>query len=64
LKIEIEKRQGFSILNSQFFILSKLRRLPPLSGLKVAALPRAVAKLRWHHEKVPLVRATSGSLFS
>jgi len=46
------------------FRLSKLRRLPPLPGLKVAVLPRAVAKLRWHHEKVSLVRATSGGLLS
>ena len=57
-----QARLLFSVLCSLFW-LSKLRRLPPLSGLKAAALPRAAAKLRWHHEKVSLVRATSGGPF-
>ena len=60
MSIKIILNCSFSILN----FMSKLRRLPPLPGLKVAALPRVAAKLRWHHEKVSLVRATSGGLFS
>jgi hypothetical protein len=58
----IETMNSWLIIHRSLFIVTQVGSagLPPLPGLKVAALPRAAAKLRWHHEKVSLVRATSG----